>query len=217
MKPNIAGAGTKITKRDVQQPSAVSVPAPITSGPHAALVFAVERFARQPVIEQCICTGSNGTTLNLPSSLDRRLELWHSWPDARRCFTLSGALRADLATAASIDQIADAASALVASYPTGERAPIGYIAAVQALLIEEADLQGWGLCSITGGMIDVLRVSRFLPAPCEIFQAVRTSSRKLRSAAWAAEAAGEAAIELQVSLEEAGLIPDPFDPPQDFD
>jgi len=183
-----------------------ALPAPLTDTRAAEIVLAAERFTSRPEIAECIFAGSNGAVARLPACLDRRLDLIATWPDTNRCLTFAAQIERALSCPARAEDVAAAVAATLRMFPTGDRAGLGFSEGIAAFVSEECATRGWSMAAVTGGLIAVIRSSRFLPAVAEIVDAIAQAHRDLRHTAWAARQAAELAHELRWSLEDAGLI-----------
>lgn len=183
-----------------------ALPAPLTDTRAAEIALAADRFLSRPEIADCISNGSNGSVARLPGSLDRRRDLFETWPDTNRCLTFAAQIDRALSEPARAADVAAAVAATLRMFPTGERAGLGYAEGIAAFLTEEALSRGWSMAAVTGGLIAITRSSRFLPAVAEIVDAIAQAQRDLRHTAWAARQAAELGSELRWSLIDAGLI-----------
>lgn len=175
----------------------------------ARLATAARRFLDRAEIKATMQTGTNGWHAQLPSTTSARLALYEAWPDGERCQSMAAHLRADLAEQADAEHVAVAVPALLAAFPTGERAAQGYKEALIAILVDEAAHRQWSAAAVAGGMLSIIRTGRFLPAAAELIAAVNDAQRELLVAAWAAEEAARLSLELRWSLEDAGLVDRP--------
>lgn len=191
-----------------RQSGAVSAPAarPIMSTTAAARSGAADRFMARPEIAETMRHGSNGFFSVLPSGNEARLALWRKWPDADRCAVLARGLEAELSQTADAEHVSDAIGGMLAAFPTGDRAAVGYREGLVSFLIEEAGLRGWSAVAVGRGCLAILRTSRFLPSAAEVIEAIAEAHGEIRFAAWSAGRAVELARDLELSLIEAGLI-----------
>jgi hypothetical protein len=181
-----------------------TVPA-LTDSRVASIVLAADRFMARSEIAATIFHGSNGGVARLPSDAATRLALWETWPDAQRCMRLAHELDRALADPADAEQVSEAVTAMIAAFPTGDRAACGYREAMASILTEEVVARGWSSAAVTRGLLTVARASRFLPAPVEVLDAVAEAHLTLRHAAWAARRAVELGYDLKWGLIDEGL------------